>query len=129
MDSELQDFADKAIRYTTDSKVQYIDVRAEKYEKNSVLIEDNQIEHVKTNTDQGIGIRIAHKGIWRFCSITNPKSFEQIKETIDKTLKNPINYLENKKDRINLHPNMTNKSKIDFPVIKKPDLEELKKSE
>ena len=127
MDLELEDFADKAVRYATDSKVQYIDVRAEKYEKNSVLIEDNQVEYVKTNTDQGIGIRIAHNGIWRFCSITNPKYFEQIKETIDRTLKNSTNHWENKKEKINLHPNTTNKRKINFPVIKKPELEELKK--
>ena len=127
MDSELQDFADKAVRYATDSKIQYIDVRAEKYEKNSVLIEDSQIEHVKTNTDQGIGIRIAHNGTWRFFSITNPNSFEQIKEAIDRILKSPIDYVENKRSEINLHPNKANKSKIDFPVIKKPELEELKK--
>ena len=127
MDLELEDFADKAIRYTADSKVQYIDVRAEKYEKNSVLIEDSQVEYVKTNTDQGMGIRIAHNGIWKFCSITNPKSFEQVKETIDRTLKNSTNHWENKKEKINLHPNTTNKRKINFPVIKKPELEELKK--
>ena len=127
MDSVLQDFADKAVRYAIDSKVQYIDVRAEKYEKKSVLVEDKQIEHIKTNTDQGIGIRIAHNGTWRFCSITNPRSFDQIKETIDRTLKNTINYFENKKNGINLHPNISNKTKIDFPVIKKPELEELKK--
>ncbi|MGH1521687.1 MAG: TldD/PmbA family protein [Nitrosopumilus sp.] len=127
MNLELQDFADKTVRYAMDSKVQYIDVRAETYEKNSVLIEDNQIEHVKTNTDQGIGIKIAHNGTWRFCSITNPKSFEQIKDTINKILKNPTSNLENKKEKINLHPSTTNKNKIDFPVIKKPDLEELKK--
>ena len=126
MDLELEDFADKAVRYTTDSEVQYIDVRAEKYEKNSVLIEDSQVEHVKTNTDQGIGIRIAHNGIWKFCSITNPKSFEQVKETIDRTLKNSTNHWENKKEKINLHSNTTNKRKINFPVIKKPELEELK---
>ena len=127
MDLELEDFADKAIRYATDSKVQYIDVRAEKYEKNSVLIEDNQVEYVKTNTDQGIGIRIAHNGIWKFCSITNPKSFEQVRETIDRTVKNSTNHWGNKKEKINLHPNTTNKRKINFPVIKKPELEELKK--
>lgn len=127
MNLELQDFADKTVRYAMDSKVQYIDVRAETYEKNSVLIEDNQIEHVKTNTDQGIGIKIVHNGTWRFYSITNPKSFEQIKDTINKILKNPTSNLENKKEKINLHPSTTNKNKIDFPVIKKPDLEELKK--
>ena len=60
-----------------------------------------------------------------FCSITNPKSIEQIKEIIDDALRNSLHYAENKKNKIKLYPNTINKTKIDFPVLKKPELEEI----
>ena len=127
MDSCLQDLADKAIRYATDSGAQYCDARAEQQERKSALIENGEIEYVRTNKDKGIGIRLVKEGVWSFCSITNPKSIEQIKEIVNDALKNSIHYAENKKDKINLYPNSINKTKIDYPVLKKPELEELMK--
>ena len=44
MELELQDLADKTVRYITDSGADYCDVRAEKYEKKSALIENNNTE-------------------------------------------------------------------------------------
>ncbi len=127
MDSRLQELADNAIRYAIDSGAQYCDARAELQERKSALIENGEIEHVRTNKDEGIGIRLVKKGIWSFCSITNPKSIEQIKEIVDDALRNSVHYAENKKNKINLYPNSINKTKIDFPVLKKPELEELMK--
>ncbi len=125
MDSHLQDLADKAIRYATDSGAQYCDVRAELQERKSALIENGEIEYVRTNKDEGIGIRLVKQGVWSFCSITNPKSINQIKETMDDILRNSSYHAENKKNKIKLYPNTVNKTKIDFPVLKKPELEEL----
>ena len=125
MDSKLQDFADKAIKYSERSGVQYCDARAEQQERKSALLENNEIEHVRTNDDKGIGIRIIKDGIWSFFSITNPESFEQIKESIDNSIKNITNSTKNKKNKIDLYPNISKKTKIDFPVIKKPELEEI----
>jgi TldD protein len=122
MDAELQDLADKAIRYARDSGAQYCDARAEQQERKSVLIENKEIEHIRTNNDRGIGIRLVKKGVWGFCSVTDPESFEQIKEAIDAAMKNAGRGTKNKN---NLYPNVANKTKIDFPVLKKPDLEEL----
>jgi len=124
MDSGLQDLADKIVRYTADVGAQYVDVRAEQKEEKSVLIENGEIEHVRTNTDTGVGIRLANGGMWSFCSITNPNSLEQIKESVDNILRNSSHY---EKNRINLYPNSSNKIKIDYPVLKKPELEELVK--
>ncbi|MEK0330748.1 MAG: TldD/PmbA family protein [Nitrosopumilus sp.] len=125
MDSRLQDLADEAIRYAIDSGAQYCDARAELQERKSALIENGEIEHVRTNKDEGIGIRLVKEGVWSFCSITNPKSIEQIKEIVNDALRNSSHYAENKKNKINLYSNSINKTKIDFPVLKKPELEEL----
>ncbi len=127
MDSHLQDLADEAIRYAMNSGAQYCDVRAELQERKSALIENGEIEYVRTNKDEGIGIRLVKEGVWSFCSITNPKSIEQIKEIVNDALRNSIHYAENKKDKIDLYPNSINKTKIDYPVLKKPELEELMK--
>jgi len=127
MDSSLKDLADKAIRYAIDSGAQYCDARAEQQEKRSVLIENGEVEHVRTNSDIGIGIRLVKEGVWSFCSITNPNSFEQIKEAVNDSLRNSLHYAKNKKNKINLYPSSINKTKIDFPVLKKPELEELMK--
>lgn len=127
MDSRLQELADNVIRYAIDSGAQYCDARAELQERKSALIENGEIEHVRTNKDEGIGIRLVKDGVWSFCSITNPKSIEQIKEIIDDALRNSLHYAENKKNKIKLYPNTINKTKIDFPVLKKPELEELMK--
>ncbi|MEK0345209.1 MAG: TldD/PmbA family protein [Nitrosopumilus sp.] len=125
MDSRLQDLADEAITYAIDSGAQYCDARAELQERKSALIENGEVEHVRTNKDEGIGIRLVKEGVWSFCSITNPKSIEQIKEIVNDALRNSSHYAENKKNKINLYSNSINKTKIDFPVLKKPELEEL----
>ena len=125
MDSNLQDLADKAIRYAIDSGAQYCDARAEQQERKSALIENGEIEHVRTNNDMGIGIRLVKDGAWSFCSITNPNSIEQINDAVNDAIRNSSHYAKNRKNKINLYPNSINKTKIDFPVLKKPELEEL----
>jgi len=127
MDSSLQDLADKAIRYAIDSGAQYCDARAEQQERKSALIENGEIEYVRTNRDEGIGIRVVKEGAWSFCSITNPNSVEQIKEVVNDALRNSSHYAKNGKNKIKLYPNSINKTKINFPVLKKPELEELMK--
>ena len=102
MDIELQDFADRAVSYAEKSGVEYCDARAEQQERKSALLENNEIEYVRTNDDRGIGIRIIKNNIWGFCSITNPKSYEQIKDAMDNSIKSTMN---NKKNKINLYPN------------------------
>ena len=127
MDSHLHDLADETIRYAMNCGAQYCDVRAELQERKSALIENGETEYVRTNKDEGIGIRLVKEGVWSFCSITNPKSIEQIKEIVNDAIKNSMHHTENKKNKINLYPNSINKTKIDYPVLKKPELEELMK--
>ena len=125
MESEIQELADKAIKHVMNSGAQYVDVRAEKYEQKSILIENKEIEYVKTKKDVGIGIRIAKDGVWNFCSITEPQSFKQIKESIDKTIKNSKYYAKNKRNKVNLYSNSSKKFTKNYPVLKIPELEEL----
>ncbi len=88
----------------------------------SALIEKNSVEYVRINDDRGIGIRIIKDNVWNFCSITNPKTFEQIKDAIDNSIKsNKIN----KKNGIKLHPNTAKKAQVNYLVIKKPELEDI----
>ena len=125
MDKKLQDLADKIIEYAEQSGVQYCDARAEQQVKKSTLIENNEIEHVRNSEDKGIGVRLIKNGAWSFCSISNPKSFDEIKNILDDTIRNSDYTNLNKKNKINLHNNPINKKQIDFPVLKKPEIEEL----
>ena len=125
MDKKLQDLSDKIIEYAEQSGVQYCDARAEQQVKKSTLIENNEIEHVRNSEDRGIGVRLIKNGAWSFCSISNPKSFDEIKNILDDTIRNSDYTNSNKKNKINLHNNPINKKQIDFPVLKKPEIEEL----
>ena len=83
MEQKLQDLADKIIKYADKAGVQYCDARAEQQVKKSILIENGEIEHIRNNEDRGIGVRLIKNGSWSFCSITNPNSFEEIKDILD----------------------------------------------
>ncbi|MGD8637562.1 MAG: TldD/PmbA family protein [Nitrosopumilaceae archaeon] len=120
-----QDLADKAISYAVSLGADYCDARAEKQTRNSVLIENGEVEHVRKKSDNGIGLRILKNGAWGFCSITNPKSFDKIKESIEKTLKNTQYYSEKKNIPSRLAPIKINKITKEFPVIAKPDVDSL----
>jgi TldD protein len=122
MDTRLQDLADRAVKYAEQSGAQYCDARAEQQERKSALIEKNSVEYVRINDDRGIGIRIIKDNVWNFCSITNPKTFEQIKEAIDNSIKNCKN---SNKNKIELYPNLAKKSQVNYLVIKKPELEDI----
>lgn len=122
MDTRLQDLADKAVKYAEQGGAQYCDVRAEQQERKSVLIEKNSVEHVRINDDKGIGIRIIKDNVWSFCSITNPETFDQIKDAINNSIKSSKN---NNKNKIKLYPNQAKKSQVNYLVMKKPELEDI----
>ncbi|MDH3277707.1 MAG: TldD/PmbA family protein [Nitrosopumilus sp.] len=125
MDSNLQDLADQAIRYAEEIGVQYCDIRAETQSRKSILIENAEVENLKITTDQGIGIRLLKNGTWGFCSFNSPRSFEELREPITKTIKNISYYSEKKNNLVKLEPISPSKVTKDFPVLKKPEVEEL----
>ena len=125
MDSSIFDFGERAIKYAETLGVQYCDIRAEAHSRKSILIENGEIEHSQEEFDQGIGVRILQNGAWGFFSITNPKNFEEIKQTIDSARKDAVHYSQKRKKKTRLIPIKTNKITKDFPVLKKPQLENL----
>jgi len=127
MDSEIQEFANKAVKFAMNSGAQYCDARAEDQEKKSILIENQETEHIKSNDDEGIGIRLIKNGVWCFSSITNPRSFEDVKMKVGDAIKNSMYYAKFEKKKIDLHPNSKTKTKINYPVLIEPELEELTK--
>ena len=100
MEQKLQDLADKIIKYAENAGVQYCDARAEQQVKKSILIENGEIEHIRNSEDRGIGVRLIKNGSWSFCSITNPNSFEEIKNILDNSIKNAENTISNKKIKL-----------------------------
>ena len=122
MDTRLQDLADRAVKYAEQSGAQYCDARAEQQERKSAAIEKNSVEHVRINDDKGIGIRIIKDNVWKFCSITNPETFEQVRDAIDGSIKIGKN---DKKNEIKLYPNHAKKSQVSYLVTKKPELEDI----
>ena len=122
MDSKLCDLADKAVRYAQEIGIQYCDVRAEHQRRMSVLLENGETEHARTGDDKGVGIRMIKDNVWNFCSITNPESFGQIKDLMDSSIKNSRG---GNQSRIDLHPNVPKKIKIDYQSIRKPGLDEM----
>jgi len=101
VDTELEEFADKAVQYSLDKGAQYCDVRAEIISKNGFIIENGQIEHFTNRSDLGLGIRILTKGAWGFFSVSNPKSLESIKNGVAESLKSAIHFSNKKKKKVN----------------------------
>ena len=60
--------------------------------------------------------------MWSFCSIANPESFDQIREAIDDSIRDAR---QGTKDRIDLYPSAACKSKINFPVLSEPGIEQM----
>ena len=125
MDSNLSGFANRAIQYASTLGAQYCDARAEKENTKSLLIENSEIEYVRDKSVEGIGIRILKDGAWGFYAITNPQSFEEIKEGINQAIKIISHYSQKKNDSTKLYPVNINKIQKDYPVLKKPQLEDL----
>ena len=122
MDFELQDLADKTIKYSLEKGLQYCDVRAEVQNMKSVLIENGEIENIRETAQRGIGVRFLKNGIWRFFSVTNPIDFQEIRKKLDKSIKNS-QYLSSQKFELSEIPIV--KIKKNFPVRKKPEIEDL----
>ncbi|MCV0373000.1 MAG: TldD/PmbA family protein [Nitrosarchaeum sp.] len=127
MDSFLQEIACRAISYCQDSGAQYCDARAEIQNKKSAQIENGQVEHIREKSDSGLGIRLLKNGAWGFASITNPDSFEQIRDRIDSALRSS-DYTSKNKQRVEMYPIPTTKTRKDLPVLRKPDIEEMIKT-
>lgn len=127
METILQEHAERAVKFALDNGCQYCDVRAEKISQNGITIENGDIEYSISKNDEGLGIRVLNSGVWGFFSISAPASFEIIKEGVLSASKNALHSSEKKQNKIKIANTPTYEKKINFPVLKKPTIEEISK--
>lgn len=65
--------------------VEYADVRAERANSTNIRMVKDRLEYIISGVDQGIGIRVLHKGAWGFASTCSFK-----KEDIETAIKNAV---------------------------------------
>lgn len=124
---ELEEFAEKAIDFALKFGSQYCDVRAEIITKKGILIENGEIEYPNSKEDKGIGIRVLHSGAWGFCSISNPRTSQEVENIVNEAIKTAHHYGEKKKTKVTLANISTSEKKIEFPVLIEPNIDELVK--
>lgn len=125
MDKDLEDFAEKAVKHALFLGCQYCDVRTEVSSKHGFVIENNEIEYSTAKNDQGVGIRILNEGAWSFFSISNPLTFNKIKEGIEEAAKAALYYSSKKKHKVTMGNVKAVKETINFPVKIIPTIDKL----
>jgi len=125
VDQQIKEISERVVKLALDSGCQYVDVRGEEQTRNSLSVENSQIENVGLTFEKGIGIRVLLEGSWGFCSVTDPDSFEKMKQVVTRLIKNTRHYSKCKKKKVRLSEISSSKSKINYPVLKEPNLEEL----
>lgn len=125
MDKDLEDFAEKAVKHALFLGCQYCDVRTEVSSKHGFVIENNEIEYSTAKNDQGVGIRILNEGAWSFFSISNPLTFNEIKEGIEEAAKAALYYSSKKKHKVTMGNVKAVKETINFPVKIIPTIDKL----
>jgi len=125
MSGILEEFADTAINFAMDNGCQFCDVRAEKISQEGINLENGEIEFSISRKDEGLGIRVLNSGAWGFFSISNPISIDVVKEGVLKACKIALHSSKNKKRKVEISETASYKDKIDFPVLKKPTINEI----
>lgn len=124
---QIEEFAEKAVELASKNGAQYCDARAEHIAKKGILIENGQIEYPISREDKGLGVRVLHSGAWGFSSISNPRSFEDVKNAVLEAIKTARHYGVKNKTKIILASISAYQKKIEYPVLDEPSLDELVK--
>lgn len=127
MENALDDFENKTILFAQSLGCEYCDVRTEIISKQGFEIENGEIEYFATKDEQGVGVRLLNNGSWGFYSITNPTSFDEIKNGVEQAAKAAKYSSTNKKTKVKLAWNPVSTDRIDYPVKKDSSIDELKK--
>jgi TldD protein len=121
----LEDYAEKAIQIALETGSQYCDVRAESVKTEGFVIENGEVENFISSSDSGLGIRVLVNGAWGFYSVSDPKSFDQIRENIISTVKTAQYYSEYKKQKIRLAEIRSSIDEVNYKVLIEPTIEEM----
>lgn len=121
MSLELEELAEKSLKFIVNHGCDYTDIRAEQTQKSSVLFEDRDIESVSVSQESGIGIRILKDNCWAFLSVSSPTEFGYIGQLISKIK------FRSKNQKINLvdYPSFNEKTISKTEII--PSIEDIKK--
>jgi len=66
-------------------RVEYADVRVERASSTNIRMVKDRLEYIISGVDQGLGVRVLHKGAWGFASTCSFK-----KEDIETTVRNAV---------------------------------------
>ena len=121
----IQDYAEKAVQIALQHGSQYCDVRAESVQTTGIVVENGEIENFLSSSDSGLGIRVLVNGAWGFCSMSEPKSFETVQESILDTIKSARHYSKNKKQKVRLVNVKPSIDSVNYQVKILPSVEEM----
>ncbi len=116
--------AESAVRLAQKHGCTYCDARFERVRKNSLAVEDGQIEYLTTRYDQGIGVRVLCDGAWGFYSTSDHTKLEQ---GIIDAIKAAKHHARTKKEKIKLAEAPVIEKNIKYKTKKDIDLESLGK--
>ena len=121
----LEDYSEKAVQIALENGSQYCDVRMESSSTTGFVIENGEVENFISSSDSGLGVRVLVDGAWGFYSVSGPKSFDQLKENIIKTVKAAQFNSRNKKQKSRLAEVGSYIDKVNFKVEIEPTIEEM----
>ncbi len=125
--TSLEDYADRAITIALDAGSEYCDIRSEFIQTTSFIIENGIVESFTSSNDSGLGIRVLVDGAWGFYSMSQPTSFDMVKENIVKIVKTAKHYSENKKHKVKLAEVKSFTDYVKSPLQVEPSIEEMMK--
>ena len=123
----LEDYAEKAVQVALQYGSQYCDVRVESVQTTGLVVENGEVENFISSNDSGLGIRVLVNGAWGFCSMSDPKSFDSLKENIIDTVKSARHYSEYKKQKVRLADVKSFTDVVNYQVKILPSVEEMMK--
>ena len=82
----LLDLATTTMDLALKHRVEYADVKVMRANSTSIRVVKDRVEYIISGVDQGLGVRVLHKGAWGFASTC---SFR--KEDIKTAIRNAVN--------------------------------------
>jgi TldD protein len=120
-----EDYAEKAVQVALENGSQYCDVRAETQRTIGLVIENGEIENFITSSDSGLGIRVLVNGVWGFSSISDPISFDKVRENVIAVVQAANYYSKFKKQKVKLAPVQNFVEKVNSKMQVEPTIEDM----
>lgn len=120
----MLEHAEKAVSLAQKHGCTYCDVRSETIERQSLGIEDGQLENLITKHESGIGIRVLCDGAWGFYSTSD---FARLEQGIIDAIRAARHYAAKKKEKVKLAEIPTVQKSIKYKIKKQADIDSLVK--